>query len=92
MGWIFFVILAAFCLALLIGGSKKGDLYPYYTWAKIVAKIDDMPNCYLCSFEKDGEKITAIYCDETPHEIGNEIRVIYEEGDEASLPLVKKPS
>ena len=92
MGWIFFILLVIFCVVLQIGGSKnQAANKPYYTRAKIIAKIDEMPNCWLCSCEKDGEVITAMYCDtEDVFNIGDEISIVYE-NDEACMPLVKKP-
>jgi len=91
MGWLFFIILAAFCIALLVGGAQKAKVVSHKTWATIIVKIDDMQNCYLCSFKKDGKKITAIYCDKDSHKAGDEVWIIYE-GDEACIPMVTKPS
>ena len=91
LGWIFFIILAIFCVISLLGKGEETSGEPYYTRARLTAKIDDMPNCWLCAFDKDGDTITAIYCDEDNLHVGDEITIVYQEGDEAVLPLVKKP-
>ncbi|MBQ7660364.1 MAG: hypothetical protein IJS26_06505 [Alphaproteobacteria bacterium] len=91
MGWVFFIILALFCIVLLLGGSQKTKNAPYHTKARLIQKLDKMPHCWLCTFEQNDKEIVAIYTDgDDKTNVGDEVNIVYKK-DEACIPLVRKP-